>query len=227
MDEALTVSADAAAGDEQVDAWPADVPGSGRTRLTADERRRQLVGIGLQLLITTPIHQLSLDTVAERAGISRSLLFHHFPTKNAYYAAVVRAAFRRLLRATRPAPDTPDAERVPRMVAGLVAFIDRRREPYLALVRGAGVGDPTVRRIVEDARAELAARWTGALAATRAAAGAPVADEEFLRMSVQGWLAYAEEMALSWTADPERDRGALVVLLTAALDRLTTLDRPA
>src|SRR6266545_3389973 len=52
-----------------------------RRRLSADDRRRQLVGIGLQMLTTQPIHQLSIDAVAEQAGISRGLLFHYFPTK--------------------------------------------------------------------------------------------------------------------------------------------------
>ena len=47
-----------------------------RTRLTQDERRRQLLGIGLRMLVEKPIQDLSLDAVAAVAGISRGLLFH-------------------------------------------------------------------------------------------------------------------------------------------------------
>ena len=48
--------------------------------------------IGLELLPTTPVQELTIDEVARRAGISRSLLFHYFATKRDYYTAVTRAA---------------------------------------------------------------------------------------------------------------------------------------
>ncbi|MFC7613457.1 TetR/AcrR family transcriptional regulator [Actinokineospora soli] len=78
-----------------------------RTRRTAEDRRRQLVGIGLRMLTTRPIHDITVDDVAAEAGIARSLLFHYFPTKQDFYVEVVRAAGRRMLRATRVDPDTP------------------------------------------------------------------------------------------------------------------------
>ncbi|MDX5454685.1 MAG: TetR/AcrR family transcriptional regulator, partial [Rhodococcus sp. (in: high G+C Gram-positive bacteria)] len=62
-----------------------------RRRLPPEERKRQLVAIGLQELATRPIHALSVDRVAEIAGISRGLLFRYFPTKQDFYVAVVAA----------------------------------------------------------------------------------------------------------------------------------------
>ena len=67
-------------------------PEPARLRRTADDRRAQLVQIGLELLPTTPVQELTIDEVARRAGISRSLLFHYFATKRDYYTAVTRAA---------------------------------------------------------------------------------------------------------------------------------------
>ncbi|MQA26173.1 MAG: TetR family transcriptional regulator, partial [Micromonosporaceae bacterium] len=67
-------------------------PTRGRRRMPADDRRRQLVGLGLQMLTEVPIQDLSVDKVAAAAGISRGLLFHYFPTKRDFYIAVVRAA---------------------------------------------------------------------------------------------------------------------------------------
>src|SRR5436190_21614973 len=81
-----------------------------RTRLSQDERRRQLLGIGLRMLVEKPIQDLSLDAVAAEAGISRGLLFHYFPTKTDYYDAVVGAALRRVLRNISPDPTAgPDS----------------------------------------------------------------------------------------------------------------------
>src|SRR4051812_41198050 len=67
-----------------------------RRRLSAEDRRKQLVGIGLMMLRTQPIHELSIDAVAAEAGISRGLLFHYFPTKRDFYVEVMSAAGRRL-----------------------------------------------------------------------------------------------------------------------------------
>ena len=63
-----------------------------RTRLTRDDRRRQLLGIGLAKLVDKPIQDLSVDEVAAEAGISRGLLFHYFPTKRDFYRECIAAA---------------------------------------------------------------------------------------------------------------------------------------
>jgi AcrR family transcriptional regulator len=188
-------------------------------RLSGDDRRRQLVGIGLRLLTTTPIHEMSLDQVAAEAGISRSLLFHYFPTKRDFYAAVVRAASRRVLRsvdeavATHPRP-------VYGVVDGLLTFIERRRDPYVAFVRGASGGDAWVLEIYEDTRARLADRTLTALY------GSFEDADPMLRMAVRGWLALAEEMSLEWTLDPRLERSQLLDLLVEALHGVVKLVPP-
>ena len=53
--------------------------------------------IGWELLETRPIHELALDEVAAAAGVSRTLVFHYFPSKADFYASVVAAAGERLL----------------------------------------------------------------------------------------------------------------------------------
>ena len=73
-----------------------------RRRLSADDRRRQLVGIGLAKIVEKPIQDLSMDDIATEAGISRGLLFHYFPTKTDFYLACIAAAGRRMLRAGWP-----------------------------------------------------------------------------------------------------------------------------
>ena len=85
-----------------------------RTRLCPDDRRRQLVGIGLAKLVATPIQDLSVDEIAAEAGISRGLLFHYFPTKTDFYLACIAAAGRRMLRTTAPDPELPPEQQVDR-----------------------------------------------------------------------------------------------------------------
>ena len=197
-------------------------------RRSGDDRRRQLVGIGLRLLTTTPVHEMSLDQVAAEAGISRSLLFHYFPTKRDFYAAVVRAACRRILRAVDESRDA-DPRPVHGVVNGLLSFIERRREPYVAFVRGAAGGDAWVLEVYEDMRTELVDRTLAALAAARRGTAGAAAFEDadpLLRMAVRGWLALAEEMSLEWTRDRRLEREQLVDLLVAALYGVVRLVPP-
>src|SRR6476661_1594491 len=86
-----------------------------RRRLSADERRRQLVAIGLAKIVETPIQDLSMDDIATEAGISRGLLFHYFPTKTDFYLACLAAAGRRILRTTAPDPADPAGVQVETM----------------------------------------------------------------------------------------------------------------
>ncbi len=193
-----------------------------RRRLSADDRRRQLVGIGLQMLTTQPIHQLSIDAVAEQAGISRGLLFHYFPTKRDFYVAVMRAAGRRLLRQTRPDPALPPTEQLRQMLTAYVAFVDRRRDAYISWVRGAAGGDTFVVEVYDETRAALTTRVLGTLGESAVAVDAASAR----RMTVHAWFAYVEDLALEWSALAEpRPLGAgdLVDLAIAALDALLGL----
>lgn len=177
---------------------------AGRSRLSAQERRTQLVEIGLELLRSTPIHDLALDEVAAEAGISRSLLFHYFPTKRDYYLEVVRAAGNRLQRQPRIPEGVSREERVRFLVEGFLRLVDSRRESYSSLVRGASGGDPSVIEMLADIRGSLVPRWLEA-------SETPASPQSVLL--VRGWLALLEEVALAWSpADQQFEdvRDALV-----------------
>lgn len=189
-----------------------------RARLSADDRRSQLIGIGLRLLVTRPIHELSIDEVAAEADISRGLLFHYFPTKRDYYVAVVRAAGNRLLTHTRVPDEGSPARRVRAVAEGFVTFVQRRRANYVALVRAGAGGDDLVLEVFEHIRTTLADRVLEALG--------EAAPSRMERLAVRGWLAMAEEMALQDATDATSAE-ELTDFLVDSLDRLLApLRRP-
>lgn len=194
-----------------------------RQRLTAEDRRKQLVGIGLMMLRTQPIHDLSIDAVAAEAGISRGLLFHYFPTKRDFYIAVISAAGRRLLRVTKPDPSLPPPEQLRQMLLSFVAFVSRRRDSYISFVRGAAGGDMNVVEIYAETRAGLTTRVLDLLGDS-AAASDPASP---VRMTVHAWLAYVEDLAIEWSGLPESKRPSsaeqLVDQAITALHALRTL----
>lgn len=181
------------------------------SRRAREDRRKQLIGIGLRLLTTTPIQQLTIDEVAKVAGISRSLLFHYFPTKRDYYVEVVRAASRRLLRATRVDPALPPHERLTGMVTGYVSFIDRRLDPFVALFRGSA-GDDWARTIYEETRERLTATVLDATLRGDC--------PDLVRMAARSWLAFVEDMTVEWSQNKVVDRDQLVALLVDAFEEL-------
>jgi AcrR family transcriptional regulator len=165
-----------------------------RSRLSADQRREQLTEIGLELLTDRPIHELPLDEVAERAGISRTLLFHYFPTKSDFYAAVVQRAGQRLLaaRSDHSVSGGPQ-ERVRTLIDGYLRLVAKNREVYVRLVRGAAGGDPAVSATIDDLRTSLIPVWVRAAGWSTA-----TADDPVVALLIRGWLVGLEEVALAW-----------------------------
>ncbi|MGV1037156.1 MAG: TetR/AcrR family transcriptional regulator [Candidatus Nanopelagicales bacterium] len=190
----------------------------GRARLPADQRRRQLTDIGLELLADRPIHELPLEEVADRAGISRTLLFHYFPTKSDYYAAVVEAAGLRLLRGGRePAGSTP-AERVESLIKGYLRLVESSRDMYVRLVRGAAGGDPAVLATIDRLRWETVPIWLNAVGLQ--GSNAP---SQCTQLLVRGWLTGLEEIALVW--DPhEVPRNVLIARLVESFFSTVALE---
>lgn len=184
-----------------------------------DERRRQLVGIGLRMLTERPIHDVSLDSVAAEAGISRGLLFHYFPTKTAFYEAVVAAAGRRVLRNVTPDEDAPAGECLDQILDRYIAQIDRRRDVYLALVQG-NLGELGGHEIADTLRGHLSRLVVDALGDPRC--------ETY--EAVHAWFAYVEDRAITWSAVREPgarpDRAHLVEHCEQALRALLALERP-
>jgi AcrR family transcriptional regulator len=188
-------------------------PEPARLRRSAGDRRAQLVQIGLELLPTTPVQELTIDEVARRAGISRSLLFHYFATKRDYYTAVTRAAADLLWDHLLPAPGTPAEEQVTGMLDRYVGWVETFRESHLAFVRGAAGGDPWVSEVYEETRGRL-------VGVSLTALGLP--DDALRRQLVLAWFAFTEDLVGQWVQEPTMSRPELLILLRDVLDRLVS-----
>ena len=184
-----------------------------RARRSADERRAQLVQIGLELLPTTPVQELTIDEVARRAGISRSLLFHYFASKREYYTAVTRAAADLLWAHLLPRPGTPPDQQLSGMLDRYVGWVETYRDTHLAFVRGAAGGDPWVSEVYEETRSRLV---DAALAALE------LPSDARRRQLVLAWFAFTEDLVGQWTREPTMSREELLTLLRDVLTRLTT-----
>lgn len=182
-----------------------------RVRLHPDTRREQLLDLGIELLATRSLDELSIDLLAEEAGISRGLLYHYFRNKQEFHRAVVRRATDEMLSVTEP---DPSLDALSRLSSGLSAYIDYVQtnfEAFVSLVRGAASGDRFLREIYQDARAVL----VGRIAESIGELG--LSDTPATRLLTNGWAAMVEETVISWVRDPDLPRHELLRLLAAAL----------
>ena len=158
--------------------------------------------IGWRLLQSRPIHEMALDEVAAEAGISRTLVFHYFPTKGDFYAAVVQSAGEHLLRPVVTPEGASAEERVRTLVEGFVRLVERNRASYTALVRAAGGGDQRVVDLIGEIRDSLVPKWLAAAEWTDEPDSGGSADvpgrSALARLVVRGWLVGMEETVLAW-----------------------------
>ena len=160
----------------------------GGRRLSREERRAQLVALGLRLLETVPFRALSTDDVADRAGISRSLLFHYFPTKLDYLTALVRAAADHVLDLTAVPEGASTRDDTRAIVTALVRYIQRRRDNYVAVLRSGRSVDPALEEVVADMHRTISRRILDSIGIT---------DPGPMALALtRSWLAGAEELAL-------------------------------
>lgn len=194
---------------------------TGRTRLSPDERREQLLDLGVRLLATRSLDELSIDLLAEEAGISRGLLYHYFGNKHAFHEAVVRRAADDLIAKTTPPVEGGPVERLLISLAAYLDYVVENHEGYLSLVKAAAGGNETLREIYEDSRSALNGRIFREDAQPGAEGGQIIPDTPTTRLVVRGWSAMVEELVLSWIDEPgEVTREQLLEVMAASLPAL-------
>jgi AcrR family transcriptional regulator len=178
-----------------------------RTRLTPEERRAQLVAIGVESLAEHPLESVTIEFLSTRAGVSRGLLFHYFGSKNGLRREVVRTARDSMLRATEPSPDLPPIDRLRDTLTRIVQFVRDHRGTFYSLVRGVASGDDEVRAEVEEARALQAERVVAVFLELG------LADTELLRIALRSWVAFAEEALVESALGTEMPSAEIVAFL--------------
>jgi len=190
---------------------------STRTRMSPDLRKEQLLDLGLQLLSTRSLEELSIDLLAEKAGISRGLLYHYFGNKQDFHLAVVRRAADEVIRVTEPGSAGTALERLAGSLEAYVDYVLANYQGYSSLVRGAASGNPALREIYEETRAALTDRIF-ATAGRDGLVELGVTDTPAVRLMARGWSALTEEAVLEWVRGGcEVPKDELLRLLTAAL----------
>ena len=182
-----------------------------RTRLDLDARRRQLVGIGLDLFSDRAYDEIAIDDIAAQAGISKGLLYHYFPSKRDFYVEVIREAARDLRERTEPDETLPPIDRLSESLDAYLRHVEEHARGHATLLRGGIGSDPEVRAIVDENRAVFALRIIDAMVEQGAEATPAV------RLAVRGWIGFVEAVSLDWVERGEVTRPEVLALLVQTL----------
>jgi AcrR family transcriptional regulator len=121
----------------------ADPPGGpGTRRLSADERRRQLIDVALPLFAERGFRATTMDDVAEAAGVTKPLVYQHFSSKRALYLELVDSVAKELVAALGKAVATADGPRQ-QVEKGFAAYFHMvvTHESAFLLLYGRNEGD--------------------------------------------------------------------------------------
>ena len=193
-----------------------------RRRLSPEDRRAELLALGAEVFGKRPYDEVRIDEIAERAGVSRALMYHYFPDKRAFFAAVVKDEADRLYAATNnPVPAGMTMfEEIKLGVLAYMAYHQQNPEAAWAAYVGLGRSDPVLLGVEDDAKnrqmEHIMDRIREFLDAIPGQTLEPEV-ERHLRVILHGWLAMTFEVCRQRIIDPTTDAERLADVSAHAL----------
>ncbi|MFD4354676.1 TetR/AcrR family transcriptional regulator [Nocardia sp. NPDC058518] len=197
-------------------------------RLTPQQRHDQLLDIGAALFAEKTYEDVLMEEVAERAGVTRALVYHYFSNKRDFYAAIFQRASDQLLASTDVDDDRSFAEMLEAAVdAHIQYFIDNRRAGR-TVNRGALADDPVIQAIIAKELDTVGQRLLDKLEMTGHA-------RTVAAVAVHGWLVFGRTVCVEWIQSQSISRAELTRICLGAFSgaiepaltlRNAALDRP-
>ncbi|MET7450991.1 TetR/AcrR family transcriptional regulator [Streptomyces sp. NPDC005574] len=161
-------------------------------RLSVEERRSQLLDSALSLFAHRLPEDVSLDDVAEAAGVSRPLVYRYFPGgKQQLYEAALHSAAEELRHCFDEPRVGPLLPRLARALDRYLTFVDQHDAGFSALLQGGSVVETSrTTAIVDGVRRAAAEHILSHLRVT--------GPGLLLRMTVRMWITAVEAASLIW-----------------------------
>ena len=142
-----------------------EVPARGQ-RLPRPARRKQLLGAAQEIFVAQGYHAAAMDDIAERAGVSKPVLYQHFPGKLELYLALLDEHASALVKQVRTALEstTDNRARVSASVTAYFDFVANNGEGFRLVFESDLRNDPVVRERVERMTSECIVAITETIA---------------------------------------------------------------
>jgi AcrR family transcriptional regulator len=171
-----------------------------RPRMPRGERRQQLLASALEVFVAQGYHAAAMDDIAERAGVSKPVLYQHFPSKLDLYVALLDDSCDTLIDNCRQALASTDdnKQRVAATVEAFYAYVAGDSGAFRLVFESDLTNEPAVRGHVERVTVETADMVADVI---HDDTGLPAASCRLLAVSLVGM---AQVSARFWLADEAR-----------------------
>jgi AcrR family transcriptional regulator len=195
------------------------------TRLPRLARRRQLLDAATEVFVARGYHAAAMDEIAERAGVSKPVLYQHFPGKQDLYLALLDESVDRLVEAVTGAvrSTNDNRQRVNATFAAYFGYVAEHKGTFKLVFESDFSSDPAVR-----ARLDEATQVCADLISQVIREDAGLADDEAYLLAI-GMLGMAQVSARYWlsTLDTIPQEAAEQLVARLAWRGISGWPRPA
>ncbi|HEX6969339.1 MAG TPA: TetR/AcrR family transcriptional regulator [Micromonosporaceae bacterium] len=183
------------------------------TRLPRSARRKQLLAAAQEIFVANGYHAAAMDDIAERAGVSKPVLYQHFPGKLELYLALLDMHCDALVARVRAAmaATTDNRERVIGAVRAYFDFVDHESGAFRLVFESDLRSEPAVRERVDRVERECVAAISDTIISSTGV------DRARAQLLASGLVGAAEVAAQFWLADGRQVPKAEAETLLAAL----------
>ncbi len=181
-----------------------------RGRMPRTARRAQLLDAALEVFVAQGYHAAAMDDIADRAGVSKPVLYQHFPGKLELYVALLDTSCAAVVAAVRDAlaATEDNKERVAATVDAFYTYVANDKAAFRLVFESDLTNEPAVRERVERVTTETAALVTAVI---REDTGLPDAQSELLAVSLVGMAQVSARYWLAGGIDVSQDEAVALV----------------
>jgi AcrR family transcriptional regulator len=145
---------------------PGVAPAAEGVRLARPERRLQLLAAARQVFAEKGYHATAMGDIADRAGVSKPVLYQHFEGKLDLYLALLDEQLAEMVRVVNTALESTDVnrDRVQAVMNAFFEFVDREDGAFRLVFESDLIADAGIRERVERSTSEIAAAFAGVIA---------------------------------------------------------------
>ena len=128
------------------------------TRLPRRARRNQLLGAAQEVFVAQGYHAAAMDDIADRAGVSKPVLYQHFPGKLELYLALLDQHCEALVQAVREAlaSTTDNKQRIAATMDAYFSFVEHEGGAFRLVFESDLTNEPSVRERVDQVSLDCA-----------------------------------------------------------------------
>lgn len=180
-------------------------------RLPKAQRRIQLMDTARSVFVVQGYHSASMDEIAEQAGVSKPLLYQHFPGKLELYLAILDSGIEHLLDASDASLKniTDNKLRVHATIRSYIEFVDDPAGAYRLVFESDLTNEPDVRGRMAYLDREVIRRIAAVI---KADTGLSESQAALLGAGLHG---LAQVASTAWLGNPQISRDEAVELLAS------------